>query len=268
MSFITTDDRGVSETLGYIMIFGVVVAGIAMVFLIGSHIIENTQESASFQGLEQSFAVVGTDLRSTALEESPMMTTRVKIDYGVLSLLPEDTSGSEVMIYGDTNLDGVLIQKYDQHIGMLTFNSQTYGKSIALENGALVEMFDGNGAYGSAMTLQPRIFYSKSTNTLMVTVINLKRVNPLEDYTSVTGGIENIQTQYLDNTLQDFPGLSSASICIRTNYTGAWNDYFVNNMPDASKSLDTTGDTGNWTNVTFTGISRMLVLTYNIGVQI
>jgi hypothetical protein len=260
MSFFRTDDRGVSETLGYIMIFGVVVAGIAMVFLIGSHIIENTQESASFQGLEQSFAVVGTDLRSTALEESPMMTTRVKIDYGVLSLLPEDTSGSEVVLY----LDGNLVPIYDQPIGILTFNSQTYGKSIALENGAQVEMFDGNGAYGSAMTLQPRIFYSSSTKTLMISVINLKRVLP-EDYTSVTGGIENIQTQYLNNALQNFTVLENASICLKTNYTGAWNDYFISNI---GKYPDNTGDFGNWTNVTFTGISKVILLTYNIGVQI
>jgi hypothetical protein len=259
MSFMRKDERGVSETLGYIMIFGVVVAGIAMVYLLGSHIIDNTQESASFQGLEQSFAVISSDLRCTALEESPMMTTRVKIDYGVLSLLPEDRSGSEVVIYGNDSSD----LKYEQPIGTLKFNSKTYGKSIALENGALLEMFDGNGTYGSALLQEPRIFYSKSTNTLMMTVINLKG-----DYISVTGSIRNIRTQYLSNSLNEYAGLSSARICIRTNYTGAWNDYFLNSMPDASKIIDTTGDTGNWTNVTFPGIYKMVVIAYDIGVQV
>jgi hypothetical protein len=263
MSSIMTDERGVSETLGYIMIFGVVVAGIAMVFLIGSHIIANTQESASFQGLEQSFEVVSSDLRSTAFEESPMMTTRVKIDYGSISLLPEGISGNEVVIYGNDSAD----MKYSQPIGVLKFVSQTYGKSITLEDGALAKMYDGDGAYGSSMTLEPRIFFSDSTNTLLVTVINLKGA-----YTGYSGGIDNIQTSYLDSTLEQYTGLSSAMLCIRTNYTGAWanyfTDYFIERKNDVSMTFDTTGDTGNWTNVTFPNVNKMVVLTYDIGVQI
>jgi hypothetical protein len=257
MGQILADERAVSETLGYIMIFGVVVAGIAMVFLIGSHIIDNTQESASFQGLEQCFEVIGSDLRSTAFGESPVMTTRVKIDYGTMSMFPEDMSGSQIAIYGNSNL------KYDQRIGALTFYPQTFGKSISLENGAIVKMQDNNSEYGTLMTLQPRIFYSKSTNTLMVTVINLKC-----GFTSFTGGIFNIQTQYLDNNLKEYTGLSSAKICIRTNYTGAWRDYFLDGMPDVNKVIDTSGDPAHWTNVTFADVSKVVVVTYDIGVQI
>jgi len=263
MSLIMADERAVSETLGYIMIFGIVVAGIAMVFLIGSNIIANTQESASFQGLEQSFAVVASDIRSTAFEESPMMTTRVNIDYGVLSLMPEKSEAvcnNMIVICGNDLAD----VKYKQPIGVLTFNSQTYGKSITLENGALVKMQDGNGAYGSSMMLQPRIFYSLSTNTLMVTVINLKGT-----YGGYTGGIGNIQTQYQDDSRMDeFTGLSNAKICIKTNYTGAWKDFFMNSMPDISKTIDSTGDTDHWTNVTLHGVSKVIVVTYNIKVQI
>jgi hypothetical protein len=254
------DERAVSETLGYIMIFGIVVAGIAMVYLIGSHIIANTQESASFQGLEQSFAVVASDIRSTAFEESPMMTTRVSIDYGVMSLMPEADSGTMIILTGNDSSD----VKYVQPIGVLTFNSQTYGKSITLENGALVKMQDGNGAYGSSMALQPRIFFSRSTNTLMVTVINLKGT-----YGGYTGGIGNIQTQYQDDSrLEQFTGLSNARICIKTNYTGAWNDFFASSMLDVSKTIETTGDPDHWTNVTFDGVSKLMVVTYNIKVQI
>jgi hypothetical protein len=192
-----------------------------------------------------------------------MMTTRVKIDYGFLSLLPEDMSGTKVMIYGNDSSD----LKYDQPIGVLRFDSQTYGKSITLEDGAMVKMFDGNGAYESTMTLQPRIFFSDSTKTLLVTVINLKG-----DYTGYTGGIDNIQTRYIDSTLEQYTGLSSATFCLRTNYTGAWNNYFnnyfIDRRNDVLMTLATTGDTGNWTNATFPDVTKMVVLTYDIGVQI
>jgi hypothetical protein len=200
------------------------------------------------------------------------MTTRVKIDYGVLSFMTEGVSGSQVVLYNSSGSEPI----YSQPIGTLIFNSQSYGKQIALENGALVEKYDGSGAYGSAMTLQPRIFYSNSTKTLMITVINLREMpeSPIGDYMSVTGSIRNIQTKYLGNSLQEFNVSTSANISIRTNYTGAWNDYLLNvGQQDIHPTLDLMGDTGNWTNFTFPGpalggVRKIVVLTYNIGIQI
>ncbi|OPY27991.1 MAG: hypothetical protein A4E28_01767 [Methanocella sp. PtaU1.Bin125] len=266
----TRDERAVSETLGYIIIFGVVVSGIVMVFLIGSQIIDSTQESASFQSIEQSFNVIGSDIRSTAFQESPMMTTRIKVDYGSLGMLPDNRSGSRVII---SDSSGNVIN--DTPLGILTFNSAVYGKSIALENGALVKKYDANGSYSSIMSLQPRIFYSNSTKTLMVTLINLKG-----DYSAYSGGVDNIQSQYLDS------GISSQVLAtpvvrfnVRTNYTGAWNDYFMNALPYASKNLDTTGDISQWTNITISFDKypdgspdsrplELMIITYDIGIRI
>jgi hypothetical protein len=264
------DERAVSETLGYVIIFGVVLAGIAMVFLIGSQIINSTQESASFQSIEQSFNVVGSDIRSTAFQESPMMVTRIKVDYGVLSMLPDTASGSEVII---TDSSGSLIN--DTPIGVLTFASEDYGKSITLENGALVKMYGGNGSYGSSMILQPRIFYSNSTKTLMVTLINLKG-----DYRGFTGGIDNIRSEYISSDISSHTLVTpTINIKVRSNYTGAWNDYFLNTLPSASKIIDTTGDTSHWSNVTINFDQypdgdpdsrplELMIITYNIKVQI
>lgn len=266
----TMNELAVSETLGYIIIFGVVVAGIAMVFLIGSQIIDSTQESASFQSIEQSFNVVGSDIRSTAFQESPMMTTRIKIDYGTIFMLPENVSGSEVMVLDSS---GSIINKTP--LGVLTFNSADYGKSITLENGALVKMFGGNSTYGSIMSLQPRIFYSNSTKTLMVTLINLKG-----DYKGYTGGIDNIQSQYLDSSISSQTLATPVlKFNVRSNYTGAWNDYFMNTLPYASKNLDTSGDTSHWTNVTISFDKypdgtldsrplKLMIITYDINVRL
>lgn len=270
MKLRTMDEYAVSETLGYIIIFGIVVAGIAMVFLIGSQIIGSTQESASFQSIEQSFNVVGSDIRSTAFQESPMMVTRIKIDYGALAMLPDNASGSQVMI---TDSSGNVIN--DTPIGVLTFNSAVYGKSITLENGALVKMQGGNGSYGSSMILQPRIFYSNSTKTLMVTLINLKG-----DYRGFTGGIDNIRSQYISSDISSHTLVTpTITIKVRSNYTGAWNDYFMSTLPSADKIIDTSGDTSHWSNVTLS-FDRypygdpdnrpltLMIITYNIRVHI
>lgn len=257
------DERAVSETLGYIIIFGVVVAGIAMVYLIGSQIISSTQESASFQSIEQSFNVVASDIRNTAFQESPMMTTRVKIDYGSLYMLPEGMSGSEIII---TDSAGNVINH--TLIGVLGFASSNNGKGITLENGALVKKYDANSSVGSIMALQPRIFYSNSTKTLMVTLINLKG-----DYSSYSGGVDNIRSQYIDTSISNHTlATPSLNFRVRTNYTGAWDNYFMDSLPYASKTLDNTGDTAHWSNVTMNFLDsrplELMIITYNIGIQL
>ncbi len=89
-----SSEQAVSETLGYIIIFGIITACIAMVFVIGSQIITQTQDRANFQSMEQNFEVISSDVSRTAFEASPAMSTRVKIDSGTLSMLPPRTAAA------------------------------------------------------------------------------------------------------------------------------------------------------------------------------
>ena len=259
------DESAVSETLGYILIFGIVVAGIAMVFLIGSQILADTQESANFQGMQQGFEVISSDLRRTAFDESPIMTTRVKIDYGTLAMMSSARSDYRIVIRDSNNNE-----LYDMPIGILEFDSSHYGKSISLENGALVTTYE-NGSYGSIMAKEPRIFYSASNHTLLVSTINLEG-----DDISYSGGIDNIRSGFLNSNMQTNTAIQPPIwLCIRTNNTGAWDTFFTGTgtMPAAAKVLEIPSGS-QWTNVSISDLMapgtqlNLAVVTYNVSIEL
>jgi hypothetical protein len=259
---IIPDDRAVSETIGYIIIFGIVIAGIGMVFMIGGQILSDTQESASFQGLEQSFEVISSDLKRTAFEESPIMTTRVKIDYGTLALLPGGASDCEILVKDAGS------NSYHMPLGVLKFISDSYGNNISIENGALVKTYNGDGSFASIMSSEPRIFYSMPTRTLMISVVNLKG-----EPSSYGGGIDTIRLRYMDSSMPAFADVAGpVTICIRTNNTNAWNNYFSNGLKDTTKYIDPASV--GWTNVTIDDadpgwdIKKLVVVTYNVSVEL
>jgi hypothetical protein len=131
------NEDAVSESLGRIMIFGVIMACIALIYINGNAIINDAQESTNFQGMEQGFQIIGSDLRKTAYEESPMMTSRVNIGFGWLSFIPPGDEGSRLLIYNTAGHVGTDYYPtgqpiYDKQLGSFVYNSIKYGKSIAI----------------------------------------------------------------------------------------------------------------------------------------
>jgi hypothetical protein len=216
---IITSDLAVSESLGYIMIFGVIMACIALIYINGSQIIGDAQESTSFQGMEQSFDVIHSDLSKAAYEESPMMTTRVNLQYGTLYMRDPSESGCRLVVDAHSGTE------YNQSLGIIRFDSVRWGKSISIENGAIVKMYGGSGQYGSIMTTEPRMYYSSNTSALMISVINIWNIPSI---ISVGNGIVGIESRYDNTTVQKIPVPDGNPVTIKfwTNYTGAWRDYF------------------------------------------
>ncbi|HEY3274690.1 MAG TPA: hypothetical protein VGJ92_13050 [Methanocella sp.] len=278
-------ESAVSESLGYILIFGVVMACIALLYLNGTAIINNAQESTSFQGMEQSLGVVASDLSRSAYGESPAMTSRVNVNYGSLCLnpavSPAAATGSRLIIYDPDSPTG-LADGYDRSLGNITFVSSVWGKSIAIENGATLEMYDGSGDTGTIMTAEPRIFYSAKTRTLMVTVIRLNVAGLPASLMTVGSGVASIRSSYSNTQIQDIVvSDSTAEIRILTQYTGAWMRYIEDSIPGinpdpANKKELITFSTAlgeGWVDarIDFTDPARDLekitVVTYNIDVK-
>ncbi len=90
-----SSDLAVSESLGYILIFGIVMACILLLYTLGSQIIAENQKSASFQSMSQNFNVIHSDVMAVAAGSSPVMTTKMSITDGTLVLLPSADSFSD-----------------------------------------------------------------------------------------------------------------------------------------------------------------------------
>ena len=81
----TFDDSGVSESLGYILVFAIVLTGIAGIVFFGVTMLNDAKDRNNFQNVEQGLTVVQSDLKRVAMEKAPVKTTKMHVEGGVLS---------------------------------------------------------------------------------------------------------------------------------------------------------------------------------------
>ncbi|HTX43666.1 MAG TPA: hypothetical protein VMC61_02970, partial [Methanocella sp.] len=61
------DDKAVTETMGYILLFMIVLTAIALLLLFGNSIINNEKEKNNFQSVGQGFDIIQSDMKQVAL---------------------------------------------------------------------------------------------------------------------------------------------------------------------------------------------------------
>ncbi len=79
-------ERGVSEVLGYIYIFGIVMAVLALVFVQVNSLVEDTKKTILSQSLEQSFKKIQYTVYSVAFGETPSQILDIELQGGELKL--------------------------------------------------------------------------------------------------------------------------------------------------------------------------------------
>ena len=78
------DEQGVSETIGFIIILGIVMTGIALVTLYGYPALLNQQAEANIKNMGNTMIVLQTDLNSLAYRIVPYQETAIQVSGGVL----------------------------------------------------------------------------------------------------------------------------------------------------------------------------------------
>ncbi len=246
------DGNAVSETLGYILIFGIVFTCIGILIVSGNQIISNTEERTMFQGIEQGFNVLSSDLRKTSFDASPMRTFQIRYD-GSMQFVPDDF---DVVV---ARSDGTPVYSGGP-VGSIRFRSARTPQSISLENDAVVKNYTDYGPDSSVMSRLPRMYVSKDTHTLMVSVVDLEGAGG-----SMGGqGVADVRMQYGGITLySDTPADHAATIKVKTDNTNAWKSYFADAFKDYSPVISASGG---WVEVTLTGVDEVKVVEYTINV--
>ncbi len=81
-----SNDKGVSESIGFMLIFGIVIAGIGLVTLYGYPLLIQQQVSADEKIMEKNMIVLQNDLKSLAYKTVPFKETSLKIGGGSLTV--------------------------------------------------------------------------------------------------------------------------------------------------------------------------------------
>jgi hypothetical protein len=226
---VRSGDGGVSESIGFLLIFTMVIVGIGLVTLYGYPLLLQQQTSADEQIMEKNMIVLQNDMKSLAYKTIPYKETMLNIGGGSLTAYnSSSTPATSTLNIFDTST-GPVVSNFNS--GDLRYYSTSAGVDISLQNGAVVmrKLVEP----GSVMLAQPRWFYDETTNTMVINLISLNSSERIS-----RSGIGTVQMMMGETTFLP-PTHPTSSVCLEflpdtspngQDYSKAWDNYFVNSM--------------------------------------
>jgi len=257
-----SNDRGVSESIGFILIFGIVIAGIALVTLYGYPLLLQQQQGADVKIMEKNMIVLQNDLKSLAYKTVPFKETSLKIGGGSLTVYNSSSDQSDFTISDPANL---YVDKFNA--GELRYESVSAQMDISLQNGAVV--MRPRIAQGSTMLAEPRWFHDQNTKTMVINLINITSTNIM-----AKEGIGTVQMTLGETNYTYIPidpvNYDKVSLKYTPNptkdYSIAWDNYFMNNFPGMTRTSGTPGSGGAITYGLPT-VNTLVIKTYEVQIK-
>jgi hypothetical protein len=211
--------RGVSEVVGFILILGIMMAGIAIITLYGYPLLLKEEANSNIRNMEKNMIVLQSDLNSLAFKSVPYQETTVQVSGGTLSIKQNPNTNKPYFEISDS---GGVIEKF--YPGELVFRSDNEGAFIVLENGAVHTHYFSDNT-GSAMLAEPRWFYDNATKTYVINLINMNATENL-----ARDGVVLLRMQITNES--SYNRTISGDTYVKyvaepsSNYNIAWKNYF------------------------------------------
>jgi hypothetical protein len=228
-----SDERAVSEAIGFMLIFTLVIVGIGLVTLYGYPILLQTQVNADERIMEKNMIVLQNDIKSLTYKSVPYKETSLKVGGGFLTVYnttfsPTTSASFHIWDSGTPPFDMTF------HPGQLQYESVSAQQIISIENGAVITrpMYEN----GSVMLAEPRWFsdsdpvYSKTTS-----VIYLIGINSTEMMSQAGVGTVRMQLSETNYTEISKPALVN-NVTIQytfdpaNDFSVAWHNYITNSL--------------------------------------
>jgi len=252
----TIHDKAVSEALGFIIIFGIMLTGIGLVALYGYPVLVQEQQNSNIRNMERNMIVLQSDFNSLTVKSVPYKETMLQVAGGTLMVSKEPASNTpffEVTKGAATTL----LQFFP---GELKYISDGGDAVIVLENGAVHKRYYSS-PNGSVMISEPRWFYDEPTQTFVMSFI---RVNASNNLTQT--GIGTVSMKIIDSQ-ERIENVTGSAIKVHyqanpeDNYNVAWKNYF--NKPDLKMTYES-GD-GFYSKYHLdANVKKLIIKTYNV----
>jgi hypothetical protein len=239
---IRPDERGVSEAIGFMLIFGIVIAGIGLVTLYGYPLLLQQQVSADEKIMEKNMIVLQNDVKSLAYKTVPFKETSLKIGGGSLTVYnsSSNTPSSSLQINDFTGASSYLppfIPNTRFTPGELRYESTSSQTDISLQNGAVV--LRRHVEPGSVMLAEPRWFFDSGTNKMVINLINITSADIMAKEGIGTVQMSLGDQQYFNESVipvgQEIELIYTPDAT--QDYSVAWDNYIWNtwNIPQSYK---------------------------------
>jgi len=162
VSSFVADDRGVSNVVGYILVFSLITVTIGTVFAVGITGVEDRREAERVANVERAFDVLDDNLRDVQRYGDPNRATEIRLAGGTLSVAEE----TRVVLANTSNASDLP----NGTLGEWTSKRIAYREddtTIAYDAGALVR----GGGDGSVMLSEPRFVGVDGRTTLPIVAL-------------------------------------------------------------------------------------------------
>ncbi len=211
-------DEAVSETIGFLIVFGIALTGIALVTMYGYPALMQEQANANIKNMQKNMIVLRNDITGLAFKNTPYQETNIVVSGGTLYVKGQPGATPNFIITNGPNSTSF-------YPGEIWYESVEGQATVALENGA-VHVRYWSSPSGSAMLSKPRWFYDNGTY-----VIDMIRVNASSDMSNTgIGTVKMIRVDpsppiiwTIDNTS---PTRIQYNHNIERSYKVAWSNYF------------------------------------------
>jgi flagellin-like protein len=202
-------DKGVSEVVGYILTFSIVIVAVTLIYTSGMPMVEQTSETAALQSMETSFVSLQSNVKKVALDQSPVRTVKFNLVKGSIGAKKSPKAG-----WLNITVDGT--EHHNQSFGNIEYTIGT--KKVIYENGAVIESTTG----GNIIVSDPPIYFTNygGNKNVFISVINVS------GNFSAGGGIAEMHLRH-DNTTVIYANENVAldSVTIASDYEEAWKRY-------------------------------------------
>jgi len=251
----------VSEAIGFVIIFGIMMAGIGLVTLYGYPMLIAEQQNTNIRNMERNMIVLQNDLKSLTYKNVPFKETTLQVAGGALSVQKEPGTGNGLKSSFTIEVPGNGSVTHD--LGEIHYDSQDMEATISLENGA-VNLIYWDSPDGSVMLSEPRWFYDEQTETFVMSFVTINA----SDILSQTG-IGSVKMKLVDANQTEYRGIAGkVNITYNAdpeyNYKKAWKNYFDGPTLDDVMIEDSSAGFNLVYHLDDTAVKNLVIKTYNV----
>ena len=265
--------EGVSESIGYLIIFGLILTGIGLITLYGYPLLMQQESSANLRNMEQTMIVLQNDIKSLTYKLANYKETSLRVSGGSLFF---DNNVSTLQKFRIWSTDGS-VPTTDFFPGELRYYSPTDNTVIALENGAVI--MKPLATQGAVMLAEPRWYLDVDPDgkkTLIINYISLGNATAKPDIRNMSQtGVGTVRMHHLQTLVWSRPGgdwtaplgtiriryyPDNSATIMPDGYAKAWNTYLTdtNNLAMTDLGSNT---------YEITNIKNIVVKEYDIMVE-
>jgi len=264
-----SNEEGISESIGFMLIFTIVIAGIALVTLYGYPLLLQQQLSAEEKIMEKNMIVLQNDMKSLAYKTVPYKETSLKIGGGSLTVYNSSLSSSSSfnITYGPVGSGTKYVDLFKP--GELRYESVRAQTDISLQNGAV--LMRPRNQKGSTMLAEPRWYYDPPTKTLVINLINVT-----SDTIIAKEGIGTVRMKLGETNYFPIPPTPNGEVIIvytpdpvlnGLDYSVGWDNFMRKTFSNQLVSAIGTPGTANTITYTISPVDTLVIKKYEVKIE-